>query len=160
VYIVSGTGDNVERQVIPRLYIFGKWRGYLVGVILVALSTLFGHLLRGTFDPTNIIMIYLLSVVATASIWGLGPSIMTALLSVLAFDFFLVPPTLTFAVHDTQYLFTFAGLLLVGVTLSYLSARVRRQVEIAQQREHEVVTLYSTARTLAYQRDRRHSGFD
>jgi two-component system sensor histidine kinase KdpD len=74
---------------------------------------------------------------------------MTALLSVLAFDFFLVPPKLTFAVRDTQYIFTFIGLLLVGVVLSYLSARVRRQAEIAQQREHEMVTLYSTARTLA-----------
>ena len=149
IYIVSGTGERIDRQFLPHLYVFGKWRGYPVGIILVVLSTLLGHLLRNVFDPTNIIMIYLLCVVATASIWGLGPSIMTALLSVLAFDFFLVPPTLTFAVGDTQYLFTFVGLLLVGILLSYMSARVRRQAEIAQQREHEMVTLYSTARTLA-----------
>ena len=115
----------------------------------MALSTLLGYALRNTFDPTNIVMIYLLCVVVTASIWGLGPSIMTAFLSVLAFDFFLVSPVLTFVVRDTQYIFTFIGLLLVGVMLSYFSARVRRQVEIAQQREHEMVTLYSTARALA-----------
>jgi two-component system, OmpR family, sensor histidine kinase KdpD len=149
IYVVSGTGDVVERQSTSSHFSFGKWRGYLAGVVLVALSTLLGHLLRNIFDPTNIIMIYLLGVMAVASIWGLGPSMMTSLLSVLAFDFFLVPPILTFAVRDTQYIFTFIVLLLVGIALSYLSARVRRQVEAAQQREHEIVTLYSTARTLA-----------
>jgi two-component system sensor histidine kinase KdpD len=149
VYVVSGTGESVEHQYTPRFYVFGKWRGYLAAIVLVAISTLLGHLLKGVFDPTNIIMLYLLSVVGVATVWGLGPSIITALLSVLAFDFFLVPPTLTFAVSDTQYLFTFVGLLLVGGTLSYMSTRVRRQAETAQQREHEMVTLYSTARTLA-----------
>ncbi len=149
VYVVSGTGESAERQFAPGLYVLGKWRGYLTGLVLVGVSTFLGHLLRNVFDPSNIIMIYLLSVVGVATFWGLGPSIMTALLSVVAFDFFLIPPTLTFAVRDTQYLFTFAGLLLVGGTLSYLSARVRRQAETAQQREHEMVTLYSTARTLA-----------
>ena len=149
IYIVSGTGDNTNHTVLHRLFILGKWRGYPVGLVLVMLSTLLGHLLRNVFDPTNIIMIYLLCVVLTASIWGLGPSIMTALLSVLAFDFFLVPPTFTLAVSDTQYVFTFIGLLLVGIMLSYLSARVRRQVDIARRREYEVGTLYSTARNLA-----------
>jgi two-component system sensor histidine kinase KdpD len=149
IYVVSGTGDRVDRTVLPRFYALGNWRGYIAGIVLVALSTLLGYALRRTFDPTNIVMIYLLCVVVTASIWGLGPSTMTAFLSVLAFDFFLVSPVFTFVVRDTQYIFTFIGLLLVGVMLSYFSARVRRQVEIAQQREHEMVTLYSTARALA-----------
>jgi two-component system, OmpR family, sensor histidine kinase KdpD len=149
IYVVSGTGDAVERHAVPARFSFGKWRGYLAGVVLVVLSTILAQLLNGVFDPTNIIMIYLLSVMAVASIWGLGPSIMTSLLSVLAFDFFLVPPFLTFAVGDTQYIFTFIVLLLVGIALSFLTARVRRQVEAGRQREHEIVTLYSTARTLA-----------
>ena len=148
VYVVSGTGESTEHQAMPGLYVRGKW-GYLAGVVFIGVSTLLGHLLRNVFDPSNIIMIYLLSVVGVSTIWGLGPSIMTALLSVVAFDYFFVPPTMTFAVRDTQYIFTFAGLLLVGVVISYMSARVRRQADIAQQREHEMVTLYSTARTLA-----------
>jgi two-component system sensor histidine kinase KdpD len=149
VYVVSGTGESSEHQFVQGFYAFSKWRGYLAGVLFVGASTLLGHLLRNVFDPSNIIMIYLFSEVGASTIWGLGPSIMTALLSVLAFDYFFVPPGLTFAIRDTQYIFTFIGLLLVGVTLSYMSARVRRQAEIAQQREHEMVTLYSTARTLA-----------
>ena len=43
-----------------------------------------------------------------------APRRLTGLLSVAAFDFFFVPPYLTFAVTDTQYLVTFAVMLLVA----------------------------------------------
>ena len=45
---------------------------------------------------------------------GLGPAIFTAVIGVLAFDFFFIPPYLTFRVSDTEYLITFAGMIIVG----------------------------------------------
>jgi len=39
------------------------------------------------------------------------------------FDFFLVPPHLTFAVSDTQYVVTFAVMLVVGLLVSASRAR-------------------------------------
>ena len=51
------------------------------------------------------------------------------------FDFFFVPPYLTFAVHDRSYLVTFAVMLVVGLLISTLAARVRAQAEAAQARE-------------------------
>ena len=53
-------------------------------------------------EPTNLVMLYLAAVVISAIYLGRGPSLLAAA-SVLAFDFFLVPPYLTFAVSDTQY---------------------------------------------------------
>jgi two-component system, OmpR family, sensor histidine kinase KdpD len=88
-------------------------------------------------------------VVIIATRWGLGPSVLASMLGVLAFDFFLIPPYLTFNVHDTQYIFTFLGFLTVGVLLSYATNRIRWQTEVAKQREHEVGTLYNLARRLA-----------
>ena len=43
--------------------------------------------------------------------FGRGPSILASVLGVAAFDFFFIPPQWTFAVTDTQYLFTFAVML-------------------------------------------------
>ncbi len=54
-------------------------------------------------------MIYLAIVVAAAVYLGRGPSLVAAIAGVLAFDYFLVPPYLTFAIADTQYILTFAG---------------------------------------------------
>ena len=43
-------------------------------------------------------------------------------LTVLAFDFFFVPPRFTFAVCDVQYLVTFAVMLIVGLVIGQLTA--------------------------------------
>ena len=94
---------------------------YLVGLTLVTLVASFGLLTRDVIAPTNLVMLFLLVVVIVALRWGLGPAIFTAVVSVLAFDFFIVPPHLTFAVADTQYLLTFLGLLITGVTISSLA---------------------------------------
>jgi two-component system sensor histidine kinase KdpD len=70
-------------------------------------------------------------------------------LGVLAFDFFLVPPYFSFAVTDTQYLITFAGLFTVGAVISTLVARARSQTETIKIREAQTATLYALSRDLS-----------
>ena len=93
-------------------------------------------------------MIYLLCVVIAAVFFGFGPSIMVCILGVLAFDFFFIPPVLSFAVADMQYLFTFSVLLVVGIVISYLTARIRKQGEAALQRQIAISTLYALSREM------------
>jgi two-component system sensor histidine kinase KdpD len=69
--------------------------------------------------------------------------------SVLAFDFFLVEPRFTFAVHDTQYIITFAVTLVVGLVIGTLTARLREQARAARERERRTDALYRLSRQLA-----------
>ena len=94
-------------------------------------------------------MVYLLGVAVVATRYGRRPSALAAVLSVAAFDFFFVPPYLTFAVSDTQYLVTFAVMLLVSLLISTLAARVRAQAEAARWREQRTRVLYALSRDLA-----------
>jgi two-component system sensor histidine kinase KdpD len=73
-------------------------------------------------------MFYLLVVVFAAIRWGIGPAVATSVMSVLAFDFFLVPPYLTLGVEDIQYVFTFAAFLVVGIVVGTFASKVREQV--------------------------------
>ncbi len=93
-------------------------------------------------------MLYLAAVVIAARYLGRWPSILTAVLSVVVFDFFLVPPRHTLAVADTQYLLTFAGLLIVGLVISSLTSQARDQAQAAQSRESQAVALYEFSRDL------------
>jgi two-component system sensor histidine kinase KdpD len=155
VYIVGSRGEPAqpEPSLTPAKGHPRNWRGYLLGLGLVVLATLLGQLIHGVFATTTIAMLYLLAVVITAYLWGLGPSILVSVLGVLAFDFFHVPPYLNFRVADTQYIFTFLILLLVGVIISFLALRVRRQTESAKRRESETAALYSLGRDLAVSSD-------
>jgi two-component system sensor histidine kinase KdpD len=149
VYVIGGAAEQISQKGAALGYTVGELRGYGYGALLIAAATLLGFLLHPIFDPTNIVMFYLLGVVITAARWGLGPSIMVSFVGVLAFDFFFVPPYLTFRIQDTQYFFTFIAILGVGILLSYITARVRWQTEAAKRREHEVSTLYNLAKRLA-----------
>ncbi len=101
---------------------------YLISAGLVFITTLLGELVKRRLEPTNILMFYLLAVVIVAIRWGQGPAIVASVLSVLTFDFFLVPPYLTLNVHDFEYLFTFAAFLAVGIIVSTLASKVREQI--------------------------------
>jgi two-component system sensor histidine kinase KdpD len=149
VYVISATTESPPP--IPRLAPESgrAWRQYLYGIGLVALASLIGQPIRVVVDPTNLVMLYLLVVVVAAIRWGRGPSVLTAVLSALAFDFFMVPPHLTFAVANAQYILTFFGLLVVGLVISTLAVREREQAESARRRELHTAALYDLSRDLA-----------
>jgi two-component system sensor histidine kinase KdpD len=149
VYVVSSKAEPMKQDRISPTQPSQWWWGYLKGLGVVIGATLIGELVHSFFAPTNLLMLYLLSVVISAVYFGFGPSIFVSMLGVLAFDFFFVRPTLTFAVEDVEYLFVFIALLVVGVLISYLTARVRRQIEAARRRESETATLYALSRDMA-----------
>jgi two-component system sensor histidine kinase KdpD len=104
--------------------------------------------LRELLDVANIVMLFLLTVFVAAVWLGRGPSVLAAFLSVALFDFFFVPPHLSFAVADAQYVVTFAVMLAVGLITSHLGARLSEQTEQAQARERDTRVLYELAKDL------------
>jgi two-component system sensor histidine kinase KdpD len=120
---------------------------YLWTAIASALTTLVLTQMR--FELTNIAMLFMLTVLLVGVQWGRGPAILAAILNVLAFDYFFVPPLYSIAVNDPQYYLTFAVMLAVGVTIGQLAGTIRFQVRVASHREKRARTLYEFARDLA-----------
>lgn len=149
VYVVSIEPTTVQPVVATHA---SKTRinlsGYVGTVALTVAATLVCLLLRPFLAPTNMVMVYLVAVVVAALRLGRKPSILTAVLGVLAFDFFFVPPHLTFAVADTQYIITFIALFTVGVIVSNLVSRASERAEAVRAREVQTASLYYLSRTL------------
>ena len=94
-----------------------RWPGYAWSAAAVAACTLLGMALTPAFELVNMAMVYLLAVVLIAYRFGRGPAVTASVFGVASFDFFFVPPQLTFAVSDVQYLFTFAIMLAVALMI-------------------------------------------
>ncbi|HLX21793.1 MAG TPA: DUF4118 domain-containing protein [Usitatibacter sp.] len=122
---------------------------YLWAAIACLATTGLASFLLRYFDLANIAMVFLLTVVLVAARWGRGPAVFAAIVNVLAFDFFFVPPRFSFAVSDIQYLLTFAVMLSVGLITGQLTAGVRYQARVAGHREERARTLYEFSRDLA-----------
>jgi two-component system sensor histidine kinase KdpD len=149
ILVISGDKADVEPLPVRRRRIVSDGAGYGWAVAAVALVTAFAWLVFPVLELSNMVMVYLLATVVVAARFGRGPSVLASILSVAAFDFFFVPPHLTFAVSDTEYLITFAVMLIVGLVISGLTARIRAQAEAAREREQRTAALYAMSRELA-----------
>lgn len=151
IYVMTGTAD--EGQLMRRTFrSTGDASGYAYAVAGVLIATAVGWLMSPYFATANLIMMYLIAVVAVAIGRGRGPSIVASILSVATFDFFFVPPYFSFAVTDIQYLVTFGVMLAVALVISNLAVRVRQQAELARYREKRTGILYAMSRDLATHR--------
>jgi two-component system sensor histidine kinase KdpD len=149
VYIISGDIEEEPRMASPTPVRPPERRAYVFAALTVAVSTAICALLSSFLAPANLVMVYLLVVAFVATRSRAGPAILASVLSVVAFDFFFVPPPLTLAVEDTQYVVTFGVMLIVALLISGLAARVREQAEAARQRERRTATLHALSRELA-----------
>jgi two-component system sensor histidine kinase KdpD len=149
VYVISGEAEAAPVIETEPWQPHRPWRRYGFSVALVAAITLLGAPAHGAISPTNLVMLYLAGVVVAALYLGRGPSLLTAVLSVLAFDFIFVPPHFTLAVANAEYILTFAGLMVVGLVISTLTVRVREQMDAAQRRAIQTEELYKLSRDLA-----------
>jgi two-component system, OmpR family, sensor histidine kinase KdpD len=122
---------------------------YLWAALACIAVTLVSIPLAAHFDRSNIVAIFILTVVLIAVRFGRGPAALAAVLSVGAFDFFFVPPRFSFAVSDVQYLLTFGIMLAVGLITGQLTAGLRFQARVAAHREERAATLYEIARDLS-----------
>lgn len=149
VYVVTSSDKPAFPAEENPLKLHSPIYRYILSLFLVALATATGFLIGGRIEQTNLVMLYLLTVVISAIYLGRGPAILASLAGVLVFDFLFVTPYYTFAVSDTQYIIVFVALFLVGMVISQLTARASEQAEAARQREAETAELYDLSRDLA-----------
>ncbi|MBJ6727242.1 sensor histidine kinase [Geomesophilobacter sediminis] len=152
VFVVSIAGAEKAPSHPPRRAA-RQGGGYLKSLGLVLATVLLCEPLRPYLAPTNLVMFFLLAVVLAATRLGRREAVCTAFLSVLFFDFFLVPPTYTLAVADTEYFITFAALFTVGMVISTLVSQARERAEAIREREMQTASLYYLSRDLAVASD-------
>ena len=154
VWVIAGEGDDIVVRAAPRARrprpALREWIEMLaaIGAATAVCVPLAPHL-----REANLIMVYLIAIVFVSVRCRRRISAIAAALSALAFDFFFVPPRFSFAVADSEYLITFAGVLLTGLTISTLASNLKDQLGAARDRERRTQALYALSRDLASAED-------
>jgi PAS domain S-box-containing protein len=137
---------NQKTARLPKIlyrFVFIKLQGYLFAVGVVVLATWFKELAAPNIIPANVPILYILAVVLTSFFYGLWPSIVCSILSVVVFDYYFLPPFHTlWSFHILEVPITLI-FLFVSVLISYLSSSLRKKTEeakkeVAIRKEHEV----------------------
>ena len=115
----------------------------------VAVALGIGLLLKQFIAVQSISLVFLTAVLASAIAWGLWPSLFAAILSMLAYNFFFMPPLYTFTVGDPENVLALFFFLIVAVIVSNLTARTRSQIVTARSRAKTTAELYAFSRKVA-----------
>jgi two-component system sensor histidine kinase KdpD len=93
--------------------------------------------------------VFLCIVVLLALKVGRGPVLLAGALSALIWNFFFLPPRLTFIIANVEDILLFGLYFVVAIVLGQLVARIRAQEQAERRREERAVALYELTRDLA-----------
>jgi two-component system, OmpR family, sensor histidine kinase KdpD len=153
VHVIGRTREAPER---PEQHVLrgtappgSEARAYLGSVAFAAVSLGIALLLHQVLGLASVAMAFLTAVLVAAVVYGLWPALFASLVSVLAYNFFFIPPLYTFTVADPENVVALFFFGITAVIASNLTARVRAQAITARQRARTTEELYQFSRKLA-----------
>jgi len=111
--------------------------GLLTAAGLVVLVTAAIAVLKRWVPVLSLGVLYIFAVLPVAVFWGLALACAVSVASMLAFNWFFLPPTHTLQLRDGANWAVLAVYLATAVVVSALAASARRRAELAEARERE-----------------------
>ena len=122
---------------------------YLLAGVMVAGATGFGWLVQDFFALSNVALVFVVPVLASALAWGLGPALAAGVLSVLGYNFFFLDPLYTLQISDPENVAGLALFSLVALLASGIASRTRIQSLTSRQEAARSAALYGFSKKLA-----------
>jgi len=120
----------------------------IISAILIALVTILNYFLRNVISSSNMLIIQLIPVVAAALLFRRGTAIITAIVSILIFDFVFVVPYYTLTITDWEYFISFVGYVVIAFIISGLATRLRYLLPQIRRSEAKVEAVAVLSRDL------------
>ena len=128
---------------------------YLASIAMTAVATVMAVGVDSKVTIPNLSLVFVVPVIIAGVSLGLGPSLCSAILGALAFNFFLTEPRYSLAVDDPSNVWAIGLLLVVGLIVSGVAftshqrateaARLRRQATVLQGYSRDVVAADDTS---------------
>jgi two-component system, OmpR family, sensor histidine kinase KdpD len=135
------TTESAPREIDVRPY------AWTTGIVAVALGL--GFVLQQYLNVHLIPLVFLTAILIVAARYGLWPSLYACLGSVLAYNFFFLPPLYTFTIADPENVVALFFFLIVAIIASNLASRTRSQMVAARARVRTTEELFAFSRKLA-----------
>ena len=142
--ITTKTGDDDTRTSRPF-----NVSGTGVGLLLVTLTSAASAAVASVIGINSVDLLYLIPVIATATLYGLRPALIASIAAALAYNFFFLPPVYNFTISDPQNAITFMILAGVAVFASQLTGRLKREATIGARTATENAAIAAFGQRLA-----------
>jgi two-component system sensor histidine kinase KdpD len=124
------------------------WIPWVVSTVLVGLVIGAGELLHRYLEHEALGMLFLATVVAAATAWGLPIALYSAALGFLSWNFFFIPPVGELTISEPRDVIAILVFLGVAGTTGWLAGRVRLEARAAQGRIESLRRISAFSRRL------------
>ncbi len=125
------------------------WRQYLLALSMVGITALvcLPFINDQGYHIVSFILFFVVSVQAT--FLGVGPVFLAAAVSSLVWNFFFIPPSLTFHIDKAEDILMFGMFFIIAALNGILTTRVRRQEKLAHGKEQRTHNLFVLTKELS-----------
>ena len=148
--------DRDAARPVPRGHEAGQWVwfDYLLALFATIAASGLASAVASVLALPNISLVFLAAVLLVAVRSSLGPALVCAALSFLAYDFLFIPPTFSLTIYREEDVLTLLFFLLMAALTGNLAARQRRQLQALRDTQEETGELLDLSRKLTAATDR------
>ena len=106
--------------------------GYLAALLGITAMIAVCATFRNQLSNATVALALVLVVLGVATLWGRRPGIVAAVLGMLCFNFFFLPPLYTLTIADPENWITLAAFFITASTAGHLSVTVKRRAAEAE----------------------------
>jgi two-component system sensor histidine kinase KdpD len=144
----QAAGQPGRRMPHSPLSLTRRVAGWILALVLPAVATTLGLLLRELIGLSTDVVLFFLATVLVALVGGLGPALFAAFAGALLLNYFLTPPLYTFTIAERENVITLVVMVVVAVAVALVVDRAARRAEQAARARTEAALLASFARTV------------
>ncbi|MCX5478245.1 sensor histidine kinase KdpD [Kaistia geumhonensis] len=151
VHVIAGEAIDAAapHQAPPPPHAATRPGPYVAAAAIGTAALGIGKLIEPLVGAGSVDLVFLLGVVVVASYGGLWPALFATAVSLLAYNFFFLPPTWTFTIADPTNVAALVVFTIVTFLVANLAARARAEAVVARSRAAATEALYSFSRKLA-----------
>ncbi|AWM28740.1 Osmosensitive K+ channel histidine kinase KdpD (plasmid) [Sinorhizobium fredii CCBAU 25509] len=123
--------------------------GYLASFVMTAIATFVAIGIDSGMTIPNVSLVFVVPVIIAGVAFGPGPSLSSALLGALAYNFFLTEPRFTLVVDDPANIWAICLLFVVGLIVSGVAYTSRRRATDAALLRRQATLLQGYSRDVA-----------
>jgi K+-sensing histidine kinase KdpD len=151
---------NVESNLPPDVVevteadpLASRWMSYLAAIAMTALATVVAVAVDSKVNIPNLSLVFVIPVIVAGLSAGIGPSLCSAVLGALAFNFFLTEPRYSLVVDDPSNVWAIGLLFVVGIIVSGVAFTSRRRAEEAALLQKQAAMLENYSRDVVAAKD-------
>jgi two-component system sensor histidine kinase KdpD len=131
---------EIEARPTPRELVLDP-KDYLLTILMIVVVTLLNFFLQKFVNPMSLVYIYLIATIASALLFGTGPSVFSSVISLLTFDFLFVEPKYSFTMYHPHDVINVLVFFLTSIIVGQLVKITKRQNLLLQLRIRRITLI-------------------